>query len=898
MKQLNYYLLCAMAILVSLLYSCKPEGGEVKGKGNVILSLKQEAFSRDGKQTEEVMSIDSYTMTIDGESVAIPADGVLTEMEAGKHTIALTDYNGEFTPDFNAGRHSAEVDVDVHADADNAAEVILAHINAGVYFEYDASLANLGLEDVYPVISNGTETLSYAGNKNGIGYFMPGSLNVTLFVGETPVDIQGLNEKTIVVEAGQLWKINLKVQENPSKAASGALEIEPILIVDPTNEEDWGIGENMTSVTNFNVQGLAGETVTVFFKNNESQKITFDNKGVADITIKGLDVITRLETATDMIFIGRQTGKDIAFNYENGSVKHRDAVDGVVPVGIVEELIVVGENAELLSVKMKQEEDLYLGGIEWKPIGNSFSNKFTGSYDGNNCKIHDLTINMTDQQYVGLFGITGAGTVLENITVASGNIEGGRYTGAIAARTDFEGLVRNCVNYARINGSKDNTGGIVGQCFSRIEDCSNYGEISGWAQVAGIVGTLQNNMARCSNYGYVHASDENILGSSIAGIVSHAASGNCTIEDCQNEGKIEGKNSIGGICASLGRFTLKNCKNSGKIIVWNDMAGGIAASAGGQCIIQNCENSGIICGEKGENIYTKIGGIAGMLGENGQMESCTNKASAKIELNGDGQYIGGIVGSTRRAKITNCINEVALDYPTSSCVGSIAGKSHESEILYCNNAVAVTAREYAGGIVGINDEGAKIRMCENTGKVTADTFSGGIAGITWGTISASINRNTVSGGQYVGGLCGAVAGQYSYLLASYNTGTVNGNSEVGGVCGIARQQALVEACYSTANVTGESLTGGVCGDLMEEEIAEIKTCFWTGYNGKGCSDGNGDVKYFEDGTSIPDGVEAGWPVESLNAWGINTAGNDGKNGLWWKNLGTKGTSEYPVLWWE
>lgn len=893
MKQKQLILLAAF-ILAASANSCKKDE-PIETKANLHLSLKQEVFSRDGKTSEEDFSIDNYVMTVNGVETEIPADGILPELEAGQYEIELTDYDGNFTPAFNAGRHSGKVTAEVKGGADSNAEIILEHINAGIYFSYDESLSEIGLSEVSPMISNGNESLDYSADREGIGYFMPGTLTVSFTLDGRPVDIGGQESAEIEVKAGELWAINLKA---PSSAATKAeytsLEIEPVLIVDPTNKEDWELGCN--TVTEFTVASMSGKDVTLILKNSGEKEITFDDKGTAILSTTGSDIVTGMVTAqNDTIHIGRITGEKIVFDYDGEKVTYREDSDGKALIGIAEELMMPGTDNSLLALEMKQEADLYLDGIDWKPIGPDFSNPFTGSLDGNGFKIHNLTINMPDMQYIGMFGVT-SDARFENITIASGNILGGRYNGAIAARLtrgEKGWKISNCKNYATVRGTKDNTGGLVGYCSADIENCANYGDVSGWGQVGGLTATLKGNATDCINYGYVHSTEETDTGNTVGGIIS-TANGNFTMSGCINEGKVEGSGSIGGLCSGIGsQFTIENCTNNGEIIVSNNTAGGISAGLGGGATITNCTNNGTITG-KGE-IITKAGGIVGVASESAIIEHCTNTSSAKIE--NIIQYIGGIVGSTRKAEISYCTNEMEMNYPDATLVGSIAGSS-ASNITFCTNDVKITAKENAGGITGLNDEGAKIRMCENKAEITAEKFVGGIAGVTFGSISASVNRAKVSGDQYVGGLCGGVSGQYSYLLASYNTGTIEGTSEAGGVCGIVRQVGLVEACYSVADVKAESLFGGVCGNVMTDEAADIKCSFWSGFNGAGTTDNKGEVYYFDDGTEAPEGANVSWPDESVKNWGISPEGNDGQNSLWWKDLGTEGSQDYPMLWWE
>lgn len=893
MKQKQLILLAAF-ILAASANSCKKDE-PIETKANLHLSLKQEVFSRDGKTSEEDFSIDNYVMTVNGVETEIPADGILPELEAGQYEIELTDYDGNFTPAFNAGKHSGKVTAEVKGGADSNAEIILEHINAGIYFSYDESLSEIGLSEVSPMISNGNESLDYSADREGIGYFMPGTLTVSFTLDGRPVDIGGQESAEIEVKAGELWAINLKA---PSSAATKAeytsLEIVPVLIVDPTNKEDWELGCN--TVTEFTVASMSGKDVTLILKNSGEKEITFDDKGTAILSTTGSDIVTGMVTAqNDTIHIGRITGEKIVFDYDGEKVTYREDSDGKALIGIAEELMMPGTDNSLLALEMKQEADLYLDGIDWKPIGPDFSNPFTGSLDGNGFKIHNLTINMPDMQYVGLFGITTDAT-FDNITIASGNILGGRYNGAIAARLtkgEKGSKMSNCKNYATVRGTKDNTGGLVGQCYGEIAYCENHGDISGWGQVGGIAAMVTGTLTDCINYGNIHSTEETDTGNSVGGIASNA-NGNFAIKNCINEGTIKGKGSIAGICSTLGsQFTVESCTNNGEIIFSTHSAGGIAAGFGGGATLTNCINNGTISGEGDQ--ATTAGGIAGVASEGAELHNCTNSESAKIE--NVKEYIGGIVGNAAKTNLTYCTNNMEMNYPEASFVGSIAGSS-TANISFCINNVKVNAKSYAGGITGQNGEGAKLRMCENNAEITATEFAGGIAGITYGTVSASINRAKISGGQYIGGLCGGVSGPYSYLLASYNTGTIEGTSEAGGVCGIVRQVGLVEACYSVADVKAESLFGGVCGNLMTDEAAEIKCSFWSGFNGAGTTDNKGEVYYFDDGTEAPEGANVSWPVESVTNWGISPEGNDGKNSLWWKDLGTEGSQDYPLLWWE
>lgn len=269
------------------------------------------------------------------------------------------------------------------------------------------------------------------------------------------------------------------------------------------------------------------------------------------------------------------------------------------------------------------------------------------------------------------------------------------------------------------------------------------------------------------------------------------------------------------------------------------------------------------------------GGIVSGLGSGYTVKNSTNEGEVIVSQNGAGGIAGGLSSS---GSVEGCENK-----------GKITGKS--------DGSTAVTS---AGGIVGTAGENSAITDCINSQGATFTGFSnsiGGISGVTYSTVSASANRATINGGQYAGGVSGAVSGPYSYLVANYNTGEIHGTSYVGGITGVISNNGLVTACYSVSGIVAESTFGGACGSI-DDEASQMISCFYAGFNGPALGNGSAECLYFSDGTEVPSGATAGWPSDSVEQWGINTPGNDGQNGLWWKDLGTEGSQDYPELWWE
>ena len=677
--------------------------------------------------------------------------------------------------------------------------------------------------------------------------------------------------------------------------------------------DEWAVGEtyneenslsNIVAIyrsvpvgeTMIHAYGLEGKTVKLVLDDASEHDVTFDDKGLVAFTAPGDQSVIRSLIVDDAtVAIGRHLGEQIVFDYTDGKIQHRAAnADGQVPVGIVEELLVILGNADYMAQSYIQEADLYLGGIEWTPIGVGYSDPFKGSYDGAGFKIHELTMTQTEpgSQYTAFFG--GAdGSVLKNITIASGKVQGFRYVAALLARSNNNVTIENCHNYATVIAEGDNVAGIVAQGFSAtLKDCANYGEISGPTEVGGISANYRGNAVNCKNYGYVHASR-----SGVAGLFNNLQGG--TAENCVNYGVVEARIAAAGVANNVSRATLVSCVNEGTIKAFSG-AGGVGGSVGMGGKMDACENKGNIVAITPNPEDVEPGGAGGVVNQAGQgstVINCTNHANVKFE--GFVKQVGGVASVVAKGELTNCSNLAEMNYPEVEELGSIAGRNM-GNIISCKNAVDVIGKDYVGGIVGYNHDGMKIRFCENSATVKGGSFVGGICGITWGSVSACVNRGAVEGATVsTGGVCGAAGGQYSYILASYNVGDVVGKAEVGGVCGTARQVALIEASYSVGNVSGEESVGGVCGSLIEGSY--IKESYWSGsLPALGATDETGEntIYYFNDGTALPEGAIAGWPKSDVENWGVNPEGGQGTDKNWWKDLGEEGTANYPTLWWE
>ena len=248
--------------------------------------------------------------------------------------------------------------------------------------------------------------------------------------------------------------------------------------------------------------------------------------GTAFITCtftNGKTFVYKMKNATDWQAGGEYTytvslaaAKDLGYTIEsNGSYTVYNA-DGLLNVA---ELV----NGGKTDINITLDTDIDLTGKDWTPIGTSFSNKYTGTFDGGGHTIKGLTVT-TNDQFVGLFGSIGyAGTVknvmMEDVQITSNRSLG--FAGGVAGYSD--GTIENC----SVSGSVSGTvyvGGVVGaQWNGSITGCSSSATVKGTVYVGGVAGQTNEGatLTACYATGNVIieiAPKKNISGGGLVGM--------------------------------------------------------------------------------------------------------------------------------------------------------------------------------------------------------------------------------------------------------------------------------------------------------------------------------------------------------------------------------------------
>ena len=217
----------------------------------------------------------------------------------------------------------------------------------------------------------------------------------------------------------------------------------------------------------------------------------------------GKTFVYKMKNATDWqaggeytYTVSLATAKDLGYTIESNGSYTVTSADGLMNVA---ELV----NGGKTDINITLDKNIDLTGKDWTPIGTSFDNSYTGTFDGGGHTITGLTITTKDQ-FVGLFGyLNRAGTVknvvMEGIQITSNHMYGS--TGGVAGFS--WGTIENCSVSGSVSGTKC-VGGVVGaQKTGSITGCSSSATVKGTVCVGGVAGEKWGTMTACYATGNV-----------------------------------------------------------------------------------------------------------------------------------------------------------------------------------------------------------------------------------------------------------------------------------------------------------------------------------------------------------------------------------------------------------
>lgn len=265
------------------------------------------------------------------------------------------------------------------------------------------------------------------------------------------------------------------------------------------------------------------------------------------------------------------------------------------------------------------------------------------TFDGKGKAIKNIYIKRNQNISAGLFNSINSSTV-QNLTL-SGEIIGVTFAGGIVGELNNGSQIRNCHNYANVEG-EIMVGGIIATSHydgadkgATIENCKNYGTI----------------VSRKRFYSY----------GGCGGIAGNFSYGK--VSNSQNYGTIEGE-CIGGIVGYSDKALMNKCSNYSEIKTTEKISTYLMGAIIGECReiqVTNCSNYGTIKALVPNNNVC-IGGIIGRTSDITQIANCYNQANINTV-----HTIGGILGQqVKSVEISNCYQVGEL---TGETVGEIIG---------------------------------------------------------------------------------------------------------------------------------------------------------------------------------------------------------------------------------
>ena len=280
--------------------------------------------------------------------------------------------------------------------------------------------------------------------------------------------------------------------------------------------------------------------------------------GTAFITCtftNGKVFVYKMKNATDWQVGGEYTytvslaaAKDLGYTIEsNGSYTVYNA-DGLLNVA---ELV----NGGKTDINITLDKNIDLTGKDWTPIGTNYDNSYKGTFDGGGHTITGLTVTTYDK-YAGLFGwLNSAGTVknvvMEGVQITNNHSSG--FAGGVVGNS--WGTIENCSVSGSVNGEVY-VGGVVGkQTSGSMTGCSSSATVKGTVNVGGVAGESWGSMTACYATGNVTL--EIYPGKDISGGGVVGFKGGNSVLACYATGNVNSKGSSTGNVHIGGLFGYK-----------------------------------------------------------------------------------------------------------------------------------------------------------------------------------------------------------------------------------------------------------------------------------------------------------------------------------------------------
>ena len=412
----------------------------------------------------------------------------------------------------------------------------------------------------------------------------------------------------------------------------------------------------------------------------------------------------------------------------------------------------------------------------FSPIGN-LSTRFTGSLDGQNHVISNLTINLPSTNYVGLFGYTTATSTLSNVSLQAATVTGLNRVGILA-----------------------------GQSLGTISNASATGAVSAEGYGGGLAGESQGSIANSS--AAVTVTGLTAASSSMGGLVGWN----------NGAGIIQDSYATGNVTAGTG----------------STRAGGLTAQNNGR-ILRSYATGAVSGGSQG------VGGLVGLnsTGTPTIVDSFATGAVTATTFGGGLVGVNSVGASIDNSYAAGAVSVASSTLPTlfgGGLIGSNSGvvtRSHATGTVDVTSTYAAATATSAGGLIGSNGSTATVTQSYATGAASAvsaagTTATGGLIGrnvggatVTQSYATGAASATSAAGSAMAGGLIGSHISTGA-VTQTYATGTASAVSTsstavAGGLIGSVTGTVTVTSSYwdidtsGRANAVGSGASTGITG---------------------------------------------------------------------------------------
>ena len=561
-----------------------------------------------------------------------------------------------------------------------------------------------------------------------------------------------------------------------------------------------GVTATVLGITSLSISWNSVEGATSYQVHNR------DGRLIATIEDPATSYTTR-----DLLPNTRHTYRVKACNGSScsASVSASATTENGVLINSAAELAAIRSNSNTLARHYALTRNIDLSSMpNWRPIGD-FTNKFTGSFDGNGYNISG--VSSSGYQHAGLFGYVENANI-RNIGVLVGDISSSlysSYTGGLVGYA-YSSSISN--SYAVVKGGisspSSNTGGLVGYAYSSSISNSYAvvkGSISSPNNSGGLVGVADNSPIS-NSYAVVEGSISSsslsssyLLGSYSGGLVGYARSSPISNSYAVVKGSISSSTAFSSYSGGLAGYADSSRTSNSYAVV----KGSISSSSSSPTVTAAYSGSGGLFGAADNSPISNSYAL---------VASSISISSYSYSSSDSYSYSGGLVGIAGSSPISNSYAVVegsissssSASSSSSSSSGGLVGNAGSSPISnsYALVASSVSISSYSSSFYSSSYSGGLVGL--------ASTSVGPLISNSYAVVEGSISSSSSNTGGLVGGVEDRRIFRFSEIISKSYYSASHKYSEGRFSNTYGTSQTLTQLRHLTASATG-SATGWSAG---------------------------------------------------------------------------------------